>query len=59
MRNMKRIVHKSRSFKEAEEWDIRQQQALTPQERQHIARELKERVYGAHCPDIREAENKQ
>jgi len=44
MRNMKTIVHKSRSFKEADKWDIHQQKAMTPEERQRIAREIKERV---------------
>ena len=56
---MKRVVHKSRSFKEAEQWDIHQQKTMTPEQRQRIAREIKERVYGVDCPDVRQAENKQ
>lgn len=50
---MERIVHKARSFEEAAEYDVRQQLAMTPQERVDAARELQRRFYGP-SPDIRE-----
>jgi hypothetical protein len=51
---MKRIVHKSKNFKEAEKWDILQQIEMTHEERQDIAVELRKRVYGKKSPDVRE-----
>jgi len=51
---MKRILHKSRSFKEAEEWDIQQQISMNPQERLQAAKILRERVFGRNTPDVRE-----
>lgn len=56
---MDRTVHKARNSREAEEWDRRQQRAMTPQERQAVARALKERVYGRHTKDVREWHRKQ
>lgn len=53
---MKAVVHKSRSFKDADEWDRRQQIAMTPQERLNVARELQRRVFG-RTKDIRECRN--
>ena len=53
---MERIVHKSTSFEEAKEWDIRQQLAMTPEERLNAAKELQRRVYGPNPIDVREAE---
>ena len=50
---MKKVVHKAKHFKEAEEWDILQQIKMTPEERQDIALELRKRVYGKRSPDIR------
>lgn len=50
-----RIVHKSRSFAEADEWDIQQHIQMTPAERQRVAKELRKRVYGTNVPDVREA----
>jgi len=52
---MERVYHKSKSYKEAEEWDILQHIKMTPEERQHVAAELRKRVFGEHCPDVREA----
>jgi hypothetical protein len=49
-----RVVHKSLSFAEAEEWDIRQHISLTPEQRQAIARELKRRRWGDNPPDVRQ-----
>lgn len=51
---MKRIVHKTHSFKEAEEWDIKQQINMTPQQRMDAAKKIRERVYGKNSVDIRE-----
>ncbi|MEA3475394.1 MAG: hypothetical protein U9R23_02965 [Candidatus Cloacimonadota bacterium] len=51
---MKRIVHKSHSFKEAEKWDIQQQINMTPQQRLESAKELSKRVYGTNLLDVRE-----
>ena len=51
---MKRIVHKTYSFKDAEEWDIQQQINMTPQQRMEAAKQLKDRVYGKTTIDIRE-----
>lgn len=42
---MKKILHISKNFKEAEEWDVMQQINMTPQERINAARELQKRVY--------------
>lgn len=50
---MERIVNKARGFAAADEWDIRQQVALTPQQRQRAAHELKVRVHGPSSPDVR------
>ncbi len=49
-------VHIARSFEEADAWDVQQQLAMTPEERQAAARELERRVYGDDCPDTRESE---
>jgi len=43
---MQRVVHKSKSFEEADENDIRQQLAMTSQERVDAARALQRRVFG-------------
>ena len=43
---MKRVVHKCRSFAEADERDITQQLAMTHQERMDAARALQRRVLG-------------
>jgi hypothetical protein len=50
-----RVIHKARSHAEAEEWDIAQQLRMTADERRRVARELRRRYYGDHCPDVREA----
>ena len=51
---MEKVAHKAASFEEADEWDIRQQLAMTPSERLLAARELQRRVYGEHPIGIRE-----
>ncbi|HTS16793.1 MAG TPA: hypothetical protein VMP11_04400 [Verrucomicrobiae bacterium] len=50
---MERVVHKAKGFKEAEEWDIQQQIAMTPEERLRAAKELRDRVYPANAKDVR------
>lgn len=48
-----RIVHVTRSFQEAEAWDIEQQVRMTPTERMRAARALKDRCYPHDAPDVR------
>lgn len=50
---MERIVHKSHDFKSAAEWDVEQHTRMSPQERMHAARALKDRVYSADAEDVR------
>ncbi len=42
---MKRVIKISKSFKEAEEWDIEQAMSMTPEERLDIVQYLRERYY--------------
>jgi hypothetical protein len=51
---MKRVAHKSRTFSDAERWDIQQQVGMSSEERQQAAKELKVRVFGRFAPDVRE-----
>ncbi|MCA8978335.1 MAG: hypothetical protein KDC98_26640 [Planctomycetes bacterium] len=53
---MEREAHKSTSFADAARWDKQQQWSMTPDERLALAKELRDRYYGADCPDVREAE---
>jgi hypothetical protein len=53
-REMKRIVNIAKGFKEAEEWDIRQQIKMTPDERFAVAKKLQEMFYGKNVPDVRQ-----
>lgn len=55
---MDRIVHKSRSFREADAWDREQQRQMTPQERILAVRELQRRVYGPDAKGVRECHKK-
>ena len=43
---MERVVHKAKSFKEADAWDRRQQLRMRPQQRIRVARVLQQRVFG-------------
>lgn len=52
-RKIDRSFHKATSFAAARRWDILQQISLTPEERQRAAKELKQRVFGKHAPDVR------
>jgi hypothetical protein len=42
---MEKIVHISKSFKEAEEWDAEQNLSLTPEERLDILQRLRDEYY--------------
>ena len=50
---MQRIVTKAKGHREAEKWDVIQQITMTPEERQRVAKELKERFFGKKVPDVR------
>ena len=56
---MKRIAHKSTNFSDAEKYDIKQQDSMTPAERMAAARRLKIRFYGDKTKDVRECQPKQ
>lgn len=46
-----------KSFSEQEAWDIQYYINLSPEERQRIARELRERIYGTNPRPIRDAQD--
>ena len=50
---MERVCHKAKGFKEADEWDIQQQVAMTPEQRLAAAKTLRDRVYPSDAKDIR------
>ena len=52
-RKIDRSFNKATNFSDAKRWDILQQISLTPEQRQRAAKELKQRVFGKHAPDIR------
>jgi hypothetical protein len=52
---MERIVKISKTFKEADDWDISQHIRLKPEERQKIAKMLKMKFYGRKTKDVRES----
>jgi hypothetical protein len=45
---MERVINKAKNFREAERWDILQQIMMTAEERQRVAQELRNRVYGTN-----------
>ena len=51
---MEPIAQKSRNFKEAEEYDIKQHIQMSPSERQSAAKKLRERYFGKNPPDLRD-----
>ena len=51
---VERVVHKAKSFREAERLDIEQQVAMTPNERIRAAKVLRDRGYPANPKDVRE-----
>ncbi|MDR9416111.1 MAG: hypothetical protein RI564_07495 [Gracilimonas sp.] len=52
---MERVVHIAKSHAEARERDIEQALAMTLEERQTIAKELKKRAFGNDAPDVKQA----
>jgi len=52
---MERIFKKAKNYKEAQEWDIEQNLRMTPEQRQDVAKELRERVYGKETVDIKDS----
>ena len=50
---MEPIIHKAKGFKEADAWDILQHIQMTPEERQKVGQELKERFFGKNTLDVR------
>ena len=58
-RYVKRVVHKAQGFEEAHAWDVRQQRAMTPNERIRAAKILRDRVFPATAKDVRECHGKQ
>lgn len=50
---MERIGRLFRSFDEARRAELLEELALSPEERQAIARALRERHFGTDCPDVR------
>jgi hypothetical protein len=50
---MRRIAHKAKSFKDADDWDVQQYLSMTPDERRKIAMMLKKKVYGKISESIR------
>lgn len=51
---MERVVHKSSSHEEARRWDVKQHNAMTPEERMRAARILKDRAFPPDVKDVRE-----
>ena len=52
---MKRIIHKAKSFQEAEAWDIAQHIQMSPEQRQKAAKQLRDGFYGKNVPDVRDS----
>ena len=50
---MKRLLHKAKNHREAQKWDVLQQIMMSPEERQKLAKKLKQRFYGSKVPDVR------
>jgi len=51
---MERIARKSRSFREAEAWELAQYHQMTPAERIAAAHALRARIYPPPQKDVRE-----
>ena len=51
---MERVVYRASSHDEARAWDIEQHVGMTPEERLHAARVLKDRAYPKDSKDVRE-----
>jgi len=59
MKRMPKAVKIFKSFRDQEAWDIKYYINLSPEERQRIARELRERYYGTNPPRIRDVHDAQ
>ena len=51
---MIRIAHKSKDFREAENWEKQEAWKMSPDQRFAIAKALQEKVYGIAVKDVRE-----
>jgi hypothetical protein len=51
---MERVANKARGFEEAHRWNIAQYAAMSPDERRHVAKILRDRYFGSDCPDVRD-----
>jgi hypothetical protein len=58
MKSQPRLVKVFKSYKEQEAWDIEYYTSLSPEERQRIARELRERCFGAKPQGMRDLRRK-
>jgi hypothetical protein len=52
---MERVGHKARGFDEARKHDLLQHAQMSPEQRQRVAKALRDRVWGTRCPDVRDA----
>lgn len=52
---MEKVVKIFKSFEEQEKEEIKYYIQLTPEQRQKVAAELKQRFYGNNCPDVRKS----
>lgn len=57
MEESARAVRIFKSYEEQEKWDIQYYISLSPEERQSIARELRERYFGTNRPRIRDVQH--
>ncbi|MDZ7692706.1 MAG: hypothetical protein U5K69_16535 [Balneolaceae bacterium] len=55
---MERVVHIAKNQEEAREWEIHQYLNMTHEERQQVAKRLKEKVYGVNPPDVKSSGRK-
>lgn len=51
---IKRTVNIAKNHEEARKWDIRQAISMTSEERQEVAKALKNKAYGTTSPDVKE-----
>lgn len=52
---MERVVHIAKNHRQAREWDIRQVVEMTVEQRQAIAKRLKEKTYMKDTPDVKKS----
>jgi hypothetical protein len=55
---MERVVKILKNFKDAKKHEILQEVNMTPEERLKAAKVLRDRVYGANPPDVKDNKNK-